>query len=79
MGEEKITPAQLLKLAKQLKHMQGADQEAGALEQLAQTGISEEQQAKMREVMQDKAKLAQLMQSPQAQALMRKMNGGKQD
>ena len=73
-----ITAAQLLRMAKQLKAAQGAQQEAAQLEQLAQQGLDEAQQAQLRSVMQDKAKLELLLQSPQAQALMRKL-GGKQD
>ena len=74
----KITQAQLLGLARQLKTAQNAAQEAGALEQLAETGLSEGQQAQLHDLMQDKAKLAQMLQSPQARALMRKL-GGKQE
>ena len=74
----KITPAQLMGLARQLKQGRNADQEAQALEQLAEKGLSEGQQAQLRELMRDKAKLAQLVGSPQAQALMHKLSGGKQ-
>ena len=73
----KITRAQLLGLAMQLKRGQNTAQEADALEQLAQTGLSEGQQAQLHDLMQDKAKLAQMLGSPQAQALMRKL--GKKD
>jgi len=73
-----ITAAQLMGLAKQLKQGQKTDQEAQALEKLAQKGLSEGQQAQLHDLMQDKAKMAQLLQSPQAQALMRKL-GGKQE
>jgi len=74
----KISKAQLLGLARQLKNTQNTAQEAGALEQLAETGLSQGQQAQLHGLMQDKAKLAQVLQSPQAQALMRKF-GGKQE
>ena len=74
----KITPAQLMGLARQLKHGQNTGQEAQALEQLAEKGLSEGQQAQLHELMQDKAQLARMMSSPQAQALMRKL-GGKKD
>jgi hypothetical protein len=73
-----ITQAQLLGLARQLKRGQNTGQEAQALEQLAETGLNEGQQAQLHELMRDKAKLAQMMGSPQAQALMRKL-GGKKD
>ena len=73
MAEAKITQAQLLGLARQLKRGQNTAQEADALEQLAQTGLSEGQQAQLHDLMQDKAKLAQMLGSPQAQALMRKL------
>jgi hypothetical protein len=72
-----ITPAQLLRMAKQLKAAQGAQLEAAQLEQLAQRGLDDTQQAQLHSVMQDKAKLEQLLQSPQAQALMRKLGGSK--
>ena len=75
----KITPAQIMGLARQLKKTQSTGQEAQALEQLAETGLSEGQQAQLHELMQDKAKLAQMMASPQAQALMRKLSGKKQE
>jgi hypothetical protein len=74
-----ITKAQLLGLARQLKTAQSTEQEAGALEHLAETGLSEGQQTQLRGLMQDKAKLAQVLGSPQAQALMRKLNGGKKE
>ena len=79
MAEAKITQAQLLGLARQLKRGQNTAQEADALEQLAQTGLSEGQQAQLHDLMQDKAKLARMLGSPQAQALMRKLGGGKKD
>ena len=69
----KITQAQLLGLARQLKRGQSTAQEAQALEHLAETGLSEGQQAQLHALMRDKAKLAQMMGSPQAQALMRKL------
>ena len=75
----KITPAQLLGLARQLKQTQRTAQEAQALEHLAETGLSEGQQAQLHELMQDKAKLAQMLGSPQAQALMRKLKAEKQE
>ena len=75
----KITQAQLLGLARQLKRGQDTAQEAGALEQLAETGLSEGQQAQLHDLMQDKAKLTQMLGSPQAQALMRKLKTGKQE
>jgi len=74
-----ITKAQILTMVRQLKATQSAAQEAGALEQLAETGLNEGQQAQLHELMQDKAKLAQMLQSPQAQALMRKLQAGKKE
>ena len=71
-----ISPAQLMRMAKQLQAGQNAQKEAAQLEQLAQQGISEEQQAQLHDLMQDKAKLQALLQSPRAQALMRKLGGG---
>jgi len=73
-----ISRAQILSMVKQLKAKQNTAQEADALENLAETGLSEGQQAQLHGLMQDKAKLAQMLQSPQAQALMRKL-GGKQE
>lgn len=68
-----ITPAQLLQMAKLMKTKQ-----AGQLEDLAKTGLSEAQQAQLQSVMRDKAKLAALLNTPQAKELM-KMMGGKQE
>ena len=73
-----ITKAQILTMVRQLKATQNTSREAGALEQLAETGLSEGQQAQLHDLMQDKAKLTQVLQSPQAQALMRKLKAGKQ-
>lgn len=76
-----ITPSQLLQMARLMKSKH-AGQEAQQLEtqltQLAETGLNEEQQAQLHSAMQDKAKLGQLLNSPQAMALM-KMMGGKQE
>ena len=74
-----ISKAQILTLARRLKAQQNTAQEAGALEQLAETGLSEGQQAQLHDLMQDKAKLAQMLQSPQAQALMQKLQAGKKE
>jgi len=74
-----ISKAQIFALVRQLKSTQSTVKEADALEQLAETGLSEGQQAQMRDLMQDKARLAQMLQSPQAQALMRKLQAGKQE
>jgi len=74
-----ISKMQILALARRLKSTQNTEQEAGALEQLAETGLSEGQQTQLHDMMQDKAKLAQMLQSPQAQALMRKLQAGKQE
>ena len=68
-------PAQLRAMAKQLKAAQGAQQEAQALDQLAQTGLDDSQQTQLRGMLADKDKLKQLLSSPQAQALMRKLGG----
>jgi len=68
-----ISKLQLMQMAAQLKGRQGAQNEAQALEQLAQTGLSGEQQAQLRDMMRDKDKLRELMASPQAQALMKMM------
>ncbi|MDR2753804.1 MAG: hypothetical protein LBB50_05800 [Oscillospiraceae bacterium] len=74
MAEKRpISPAQLLALAKQLKQNQAAAPEAQALEQLAQTGLNDAQQAQLHSVMQDKERLQALLNSPQAQALLQKI------
>ena len=75
MGDMNLSPAQLMQLARQMKAMRM--NQAGQVEQLAQQGISEEQQAQLHEVMRDKAKLSQMLSSPQAQELLQKL-GGKQ-
>lgn len=69
-----INKMQLLQMAKQLKR-QGPQPETEALERLAEKGLSEEQQAQLRDMMQDKAKLQELMGSPKAQALMKRLGG----
>lgn|GEM_PF-1269148 len=74
-----ISKTQLLQLAQQLKNRQEASNETEALERLAETGLSEEQQTQLRDAMRDKAKLQQLMSSPKAQALMKKLGGMKLD
>lgn len=68
----KITPAQLMQMAKLLKGKQ-VRKEADALEQLAQKGLDEDQQAQLHEVMRDKARLREMLASPQAQELMKKL------
>ena len=68
-----ISKTQLLQMAQQLKNKQGAQGESEALERLAETGMSEDQQAQLREMMRDKAKLQELVNSPKAQALMKKL------
>ncbi len=73
--EPKITPLQLMQLARQLKKSRDTAQEAERLDELAQTGLSEEQQAKLHNVMQDKQELKRLLCSPEAQALMKKLSG----
>jgi len=72
-----FTPAQLLQMARLMKSKQ-ADPEAQQLERLARTGLSEEQRVQLHSVMQDKAKLAELLNSPQAKELM-KIMGGKRE
>lgn len=67
-----ISKAQLLQMAQQLRNKQGGKNESEALERLAETGLSEEQQSKLREVMGDRAKMQELMDSPKAQALMKR-------
>jgi len=72
-----ITPAQLLQMAKLMKTKQ-AGQEAQQLENLAKTGLNEAQRAQLHSVMRDKAKLAQLLRSPQAKELMKMMGENKE-
>ena len=62
-----VTKIQLMRMAQQLKR-QGTRQEAEQLQQLAETGLSEEQQEQLSAVMQDKEQLGRLLASPQAQA-----------
>ena len=68
-----ISKTQLLQMAQQLKNRQGAQSETEALERLAETGLSEDQQSQLRDVMRDKAKLQELVNSPKAQALMKRL------
>jgi len=79
MAKPMISPAQLMQMARIMKAQQAGQesQQYEQLEELAKTGLSEEQQAQLHGVMQDKAKLTELLSSPQARELMKKM-GGKQ-
>ena len=74
-----ISPIELMRLAKQLKAAQGAQQEAEQLERLAKTGLDGGQQEKLHSLMRDKAKLAELMRSPQALELIKKLGGKKEE
>ena len=76
MAKPMISPAQLMQMARMMKAQQ-AGKESQQLEELAKTGLTEEQRAQLHSVMQDKARLTELMNSPQARELMKKM-GGKQ-
>ncbi|MDR2525401.1 MAG: hypothetical protein LBC83_04300 [Oscillospiraceae bacterium] len=73
----KITPIQLMQMARELKRRQNAGEEAARLDALAQQGLTEEQQEQIHSVMQDKEALQKLLTSPKAQALMKKLGGGK--
>jgi hypothetical protein len=67
-----INPAELMKMAKMLKTREESP-EAQALENLAKTGVTQAQQAQLNAVLADKQKLSQLLDSPQARALMQKL------
>jgi len=71
-----ISKMQLLQMAQQLRK-QGNKSETEALERLAETGLTQEQQTKLQEVMRDKAKMQELMSSPKAQALMKRLSQAK--
>ena len=77
MAKPMISSAQLMQMARMMKAQQQGPQQAEQLEELAKTGLTEEQRAQLHSVMQDKARLTQLLNSPQARELMKKM-GGKQ-
>ena len=68
-----ISKLQLLQMAQQLKNRQGTQGESQALEQLAQTGLSQQQQAQLQEIVRDKDRLQQIVSSPKAQALMKRL------
>ncbi|MDR1927448.1 MAG: hypothetical protein LBQ33_02270 [Oscillospiraceae bacterium] len=70
-----ITAEALKSMAQQLKEVRQAQAEAQKLEQLAQQGITQEQQQKLREVMRDKAKLKELLSSAKAKELLEKLQG----
>jgi len=72
-----ISKTQLLQMAQQLRSKQGGQNETEALERLAESGLSEQQQSQLREVMRDKAKMQQLVNSPKAQALIKRLGGVK--
>ncbi|MCL2531073.1 MAG: hypothetical protein FWE40_02810 [Oscillospiraceae bacterium] len=68
-----INKRQLLQMAQQLKKNQGAQDESQALEKLAETGLSQQQQAQLQELVRDKDRLQQIISSPKAQALMKRL------
>jgi len=68
-----ISKLQLLQMAQQLKNRQGTGEESQALEQLAQTGLSQQQQTQLKELISDKDRLQQIISSPKAQALMKRL------
>ena len=68
-----ISKLQLLQMAQQLKKRQGAQNESQALEQLAETGLSQQQQSQLQELIRDKDRLQQIVNSPKAQALMKRL------
>ncbi|MDR2647935.1 MAG: hypothetical protein LBB67_07430 [Oscillospiraceae bacterium] len=65
-----MTVEEMRRLAEILK-AKNALQEAGALEQLAETGISEARRQQLRSVMEDKEKMRAMLQSDQAKAFMK--------
>ena len=68
-----INKLQLLQMAQQLKNRQGTQDESQALGKLAQTGLSQQQQAQLQEIVRDKDRLQQIISSPKAQALMKRL------
>ena len=74
---KKVNPAQIMQMARMMrgKNIHMNKEEENALNRLAQTGLSEEQQAQFNNVIKDKAKVEQLLSSPQAQELMKRFAG----
>ncbi|MCL2445625.1 MAG: hypothetical protein FWD06_02520 [Oscillospiraceae bacterium] len=68
-----VNKRQLLQMAQQLKSRQGTQDESQALEKLAETGLSEQQQSQLRSLISDKDRLQQILSSPKAQALMKRL------
>ncbi|MCL2195924.1 MAG: hypothetical protein FWB76_08250 [Oscillospiraceae bacterium] len=68
-----INKKQLLQMAQQLKNRQGTQDESQALEKLAQTGLSQQQQSQLQELIRDKDRLQQIISSPKAQALIKRL------
>lgn len=68
-----INKKQLLQMAQQLKNRQGTRDESQALEKLAQTGLSQQQQAQLQELVRDKDRLQSILSSPKAQSLMKRL------
>ncbi|MDR1464368.1 MAG: hypothetical protein LBJ11_03590 [Oscillospiraceae bacterium] len=76
MPEKKVlSAAQLMAYVQQLRGSQETAEEANQLQELAQKGISESDQQRVREIMENKEALQKMLASPQAKALLKKLGG----
>jgi mannitol-1-phosphate/altronate dehydrogenase len=70
-----LSAAQLMAYVQQLRGSQETAEEANQLQELAQKGISESDQQRVREIMENKEALQKMLASPQAKALLKKLGG----
>ncbi len=74
MSSNNFSPDQLLKL---LINSKGGSPDSNMAQDLLQNKITPEQRARVQNILQDKNALENLLKSPQAQELMKKLGGKK--
>ncbi len=74
MSGNNFSPEQLLKL---LMNSKGSAPNSSIAQDLLQNRITPEQRQRVQSILQDKDALEQLLKSPQAQELMKKLGGNK--
>lgn len=74
MSSNNFSPDQLLKL---LMNSKGSGPDSNMAQDLLQNKITPEQRARVQNILQDKSALEDLLKSPQAQELMKKLGGKK--
>ncbi len=74
MSSNNFSPDQLLKL---LMNSKGSAPDSSLAQDILQNKITPEQRNRVQSILQDKNALEQLLKSPQAQELMKKLGGNK--